>query len=195
MQFDRADYIGFLCFFFFVGVVAGSLGVWVVIVESVGDGVGAAIGSGVIVGCGIVLGGTSVVFGAGVEVCGAGIVCGSPGAGAVVCANAAVESVAAARPAKSAIRIKSDPFGTMTIEEVVRNNAPTDGAVAPFIPMRERLARLPDLPAMQQLMVGQHQGDHRRDDWRATNADARIVPALGQDLGCGAATVDRLDRG
>jgi hypothetical protein len=103
--------------------MAGSLGVWVVIVESLGDGVGAAIGSGVIVGCGIVLGGTSVVVGAGLVV-GAGMVCGSPGAGAVVCANAAVESVAAARPARSAIRIESDPFGTMTIEEVVHNNAP-----------------------------------------------------------------------
>ena len=102
-RFDRADYIGFL-YFFLVGVVAGSLGVWVVIVESVGDGVGAAIGSGVIVGCGIVLGGTSVVVG--VEVCGAGMVCGSPGAGAVVCASAAVEKVAAARPARSAIRME-----------------------------------------------------------------------------------------
>ena len=98
---DRAAYIGFLVFFFFVGVVvAGSLGVCVVIVESVGDGAGVAIGSGaVVLGCWIVLGGTSVVVGAG------GVVCGAPGAGAVVCANAAVDSVAAARPVRNAIRM------------------------------------------------------------------------------------------
>lgn len=120
-----ADYIGFfLVFFFVVVVVVVSSGVWVVIVGSVGAVLGVAIGSGEVgVGCWIVLGGTSVVVGAGVVVGAVGMVCGSPGAGDVVCARAAVERVAAARPARSAIRMEEGPFGAMTFE-VAANNAP-----------------------------------------------------------------------
>ena len=75
-----------------------SLGVCVVIVESVGDEFGVAVVPGAMLVSGVVLGGTGVVVGL-------GIVCGAPGVGVVVCAKAAVESVATARPVKSAIRM------------------------------------------------------------------------------------------
>jgi hypothetical protein len=107
------DYIGRF-FDFFVVCVAGSVGVCVVIVESGVAVVGLDIGSaGVVAGSAAGVAGV-VVVGAGVPgvvdgVAGTVLV-GAPGAGVVVCANAAVERVKAAIPVKVAIRIGSGPL-------------------------------------------------------------------------------------
>jgi hypothetical protein len=94
-----------LLFLVVVVVVDVSLGVCVVIVESGVAGVAA--GSAVVVAGSAVVG--AVVVGA--VVVGA-VVVGAPGAGVVVWANAAVESVKAAIAVRVVIRIGSFPFGS-----------------------------------------------------------------------------------
>ena len=48
------------------------------------------------------------------------------------------------------------------------------------------------LAAMAEVMVGQHDGDHRLADRHRADADARIMAAFGRDLGVVALCVDRL---
>jgi len=52
----------------------------------------------------------------------------------------------------------------------------------------------PGLAAVTQHRVGQHTRHHRFAHGRCANADARIVSALGADLGIGAAAIDRAAR-
>jgi hypothetical protein len=100
---SRKAYIG--CFFFdlvvLVVVVELSVGVCVVVAESVVDGDGLIVGSGAVVAGLDVVGLGGVVLGA--------VVVGDPGAG-VVCASAAVERVSVAIAVRVVIRIGSSPF-------------------------------------------------------------------------------------
>lgn len=48
-----------------------------------------------------------------------------------------------------------------------------------------------DLPPVPQEMVGKHDGHHRLSDRHGADADARVVPALGDDLGLVSLPVDR----
>ena len=57
-----------------------------------------------------------------------------------------------------------------------------------------RSAYPPRLAAMAEVVVGQHDRHHRLADRHRANADARIVAALGRDLGVEAGCVDRLPR-
>ena len=50
---------------------------------------------------------------------------------------------------------------------------------------------LPDLAAMAQIVISDGAGDHGLPDRHGTDADARIVPALGQDVDVLALRVNR----
>ena len=54
--------------------------------------------------------------------------------------------------------------------------------------------RHPDLAAMAQEMVRQHQRHHRFADRHRADADAGIVAALGDDVGIVAVLIDRAAR-
>ena len=53
---------------------------------------------------------------------------------------------------------------------------------------------LADLPAMTQKMIGQHASNHGLAHRYRTDADARIVTALGEDVGFRAIAIDGLAR-
>jgi hypothetical protein len=54
---------------------------------------------------------------------------------------------------------------------------------------------LADLPAMHQIVIGQHACHHRLTYRHRADADTRIVPTLGNDLGVTTIAVDGLARG
>src|SRR6266508_4724835 len=49
---------------------------------------------------------------------------------------------------------------------------------------------LAHLPALAQIMIGDHAGNHRLADRHRADADARIVASLGDDLGLAPVAVD-----
>lgn len=156
------DYIGRFFDLRVVGV-AESVGVWVVIVESGVDELGAAIGSvGVVDGSVLGVAGL-VVVGAGVPgvvegVAGTVLVgaLGVPGVGLVVCASAAVEKVKAAILVSVAIRMGSGPFKSVTIKWVEPNNAsPIDQSLL-LSRGHHHWPALAALAPMQQFMVRQY---------------------------------------
>src|SRR5262245_28642465 len=55
--------------------------------------------------------------------------------------------------------------------------------------------RVAHLPALAQIMVGDHACHHGLADRHRTDADARIVAALGRHLGFAAVAIHRLPRG
>src|SRR5262245_12253115 len=102
-----------------------------------------------------------------------------------------VHSEAATNRSPSFSRSSSSVTTTISPPE---NAASTASLVLPA-PGKRPCRRLAQLPALTQIVIGDHACQHGLADRHRANADAGVVAPLGADLGLGSIPVDGAPRG